>query len=764
MKTASLLAGFQFDNVSSSWAWLWIVLTIAGAAILVATYWGIFQRSERRLTWALMLLRGVGLAALLLALAKPSWTGETQLVDAGRVAIIVDNSESMSLPDPSGKSRYTLATEAVERLRKALAEHPSGSRLVVNLFDITGNPCPTNELPAKASVPRTDLALALANAVSGMRVKRLNGVVLISDGMDTAGREDFKEFGQKFGVPIYTVGFKHDQTLGDFDLAIKPVKNPPKEVMVNNQVRIDLLVSKTGGPKTNATVVIKRGLEERFAKKKIALPQGSHERTVSLTFMPAQAGTFEYTAAVESDKGEQNLANNSYRFPLQVKSERIRVLYVEGFLRQEYTFLKRHLENDPDLRLLPIIRRVNPEAADRKRAEDVLTRDRLKNFDVVILGDMEANFLSEHEYDALLAWLDKKGTKGGEHALLVLGGYRSFGPDGFRKTRLADALPVVFAKSAPYQSEASFQLELTEAGRGHALFSVSDDRVQTGQAWLRAPKLAGCSLVQKAKPAAQVLAVNPDLRIGGKPAIVAAVQRYGAGHSMVLTVDTTWRWSRFTRILGGTDTLYARFWSQTIRWLAGRGNDDKRPLLTVGTDQLGYDAGKQVSVKVVRHPRPDVDLAKAKLTVSYKPVGTSAKPVTVAVRNSSAHPDIFTGSFFPVAGAMPGAGGRYEVSAALTSGGKALANQGTEFVVHGSSQELLNTGTNPTNLEDLARSSGGVYREVGHAEDLAQSIPRRERRIVQTAHVDYWNSPVLFLIFIGAVSTEWFVRRRSHLV
>jgi hypothetical protein len=113
---------------------------------------------------------------------------------------------------------------------------------------------------------------------------------------------------------------------------------------------------------------------------------------------------------------------------------------------------------------------------------------------------------------------------------------------------------------------------------------------------------------------------------------------------------------------------------------------------------------------------------------------------------------------------MPGAGGRYEVSAALNSGGKVIANQGSEYVVHGSSQELLNTGTNSSNLEDLSRSSGGVYREVGHEDELAQSIPRRERRIVQTKHVEHWNSPMLFVIFIGAVATEWFVRRRSHLV
>ena len=50
---------------------------------------------------------------------------------------------------------------------------------------------------------------------------------------------------------------------------------------------------------------------------------------------------------------------------------------------------------------------------------------------------MEAGYLSAAEYQALVTWLAEK-----DHALLVLGGYRSFGPDGFRDTPLADALPV----------------------------------------------------------------------------------------------------------------------------------------------------------------------------------------------------------------------------------------------------------------------------------------------------------------------------------
>src|SRR5436305_902184 len=92
----------RLENVQRPW--LWALLVVAGAALLYYAYLEIFQRTEKRLTWALLALRAVGLMLLLLALAKPVWTRESEQVDLGRVAIVLDNSRSMGLADPSGSS------------------------------------------------------------------------------------------------------------------------------------------------------------------------------------------------------------------------------------------------------------------------------------------------------------------------------------------------------------------------------------------------------------------------------------------------------------------------------------------------------------------------------------------------------------------------------------------------------------------------------------------------------------------------------------
>jgi uncharacterized membrane protein len=398
-----------------------------------------------------------------------------------------------------------------------------------------------------------------------------------------------------------------------------------------------------------------------------------------------------------------------------------------------------------------VVRRANPDRPNGRPAAETITPERLKTINVIILGDMEASYLSVPEYQAILRWLDDKS-----HALLVLGGYHSFGPDGFRSTPLADALPVVFADKPPYQAEDPFTLQLTEGGQRHPAFELTGDRVKDAASWQQAPPLLGSSLVQRAKPGATVLAVNPSFVLDGKPAVVAATQRYGQGHTMVLAADTTWRWSRLTRVMGQSDTLYSRFWSQTIRWLAGRSQDDQRPLLTVSTDRPAYDVGKAVSVRVARQPRPGVDLngseAGAEIT------GPDGKTVAVPLRATSAEPDQFTGSFYP------SSGGRHEIAATLTNAGKPRANHTAEFLVHGSDLELADPGTNRANLQAIAATTGGVYLDVEDADKLADKIDRKERRVSRVRRAEFWNSPGLFVFFLAAVTVEWVLRRRNHLV
>ena len=126
----------------------------------------------------------------------------------------------------------------------------------------------------------------------------------------------------------------------------------------------------------------------------------------------------------------------------------------------------------------------------------------------------------------VIVLLGNAGVPAPEESVLVLGGYHSFGANGFRRTPLAGALPVVFADAAEPQVEKPFGLELTEKGKAHAMFAVHSDRVQNEKLWKEAAPLEGMPLVARAKPGADVLAVNPIVEVSGEKAVALAVQHH----------------------------------------------------------------------------------------------------------------------------------------------------------------------------------------------------------------------------------------------
>jgi hypothetical protein len=746
MKLLPTFAAFRFEAFSPLWrAALLVLLVVAGAAFLFWTYWGIYRRSGgRRLAWWLLGLRCVGLLLLLLMLAGPVWTRQRERTDPGRVAIVVDTSRSMTLPDATGASRYARAKEAADKIQKAL-DKGTGPRLKVELFDVNG--ALLKELPAEPTAGSTDLTKALKKVTARLRSRQLAGVVLISDGVDNTGRQTFTDWDEA-GAVIHGVGFPQPV---ERDLSVR-TPQAPRRVLVHNAVPVAVPVGHKGPGETNATVTLRRG-REVLATKKVRLPAGDGEQVVSLTCTPDQPGTFELTAEVSRAAGEKDVSNNAINFPLEVGKEPIRVLYLEGYLRYEARFLKERLEDDPDVSLATFVRRLSPDQPAAEASKPKVTEAELNKFDVLILGDMEAAYLDRPAWEAIVRWLD-----GRNHSLLVLGGYTSFGPQGLRTTPLAERLPVVFAGGAEQQRERPFQLRLTEEGQAHPIFALGDDRVASTKQWHAAAPLDGLCLVQEARKGAAVLAVHPQAEAGGKPAVVIATQRApGGGQVMALTIDTTWRWGREARARGEPDRLYGRFWSQTIRWLAGRSLDDSRPPLAVSTGKALHDVNEKAVIQVRRLPRPGADLADTRIVVDViNPKGRAVPGLAPSF--SKADPNLATVEF------TPGEAGRYEVVASLRRGDKVVDNVTTELRVRGADLELETVSTRPDHLKALAEATGGTYREVDDAEEVAAKLTRSERRQSRLERKEYWDSPWLFGAFLLAVTGEWFLRRRNHLV
>ena len=745
----SQLDHFQLENVGSVWPWLLGI--VAGAALLFAVYHSIFLRTEHRLTWVLLGLRGVGILALLLALARPVWTEDSSVVDPGRLAVVLDDSRSMSLAHSGGKSRYEWAREAVERLTRQV-EEGEGAEVRVELFGMDGKPI-DGEPAAEPTGQVTDLVRAVGKVESRLRSRELIGMVLVTDGMDNSGRDSVLQLADS-DTPIHAIGFPSDPSSAEFDLALRKPQ-APEQVLVNNSVTVRVPVVRAAGPPDRrVAITVTLSSDQPEAEQQVVLEAGANQVEAVLTFEPTVAGRFVYRVEAKADGGEGVVENNVEQFALQVNAEAIGVLYLEGFLRYEYTFLRKRLDDDPDINLVTVVRTANPRRPNPEASKVLLTKTQLETVDLVILGDMEFDFLGEAEYEALTEWAGGEG-----HAILVLGGYRSFGPNGFVRTPLADVLPVEFVtQEEADQANEPFTMDLTSVGQAHPIFQVRSDRVQNKALWDRAAQLAGCSLVKRAKPGADVLATNPITSVDGKPAVVVAVQNFGQGKSMVVTTDTTWRWSRVARLKGQGDVLYARFWSQAVRWLTGRGLNDEQAPLVVTTDRPGYGHGEAVRVRVVSRDAAASEGQGLVATIT----NSGGRERNVPLRPAA------DGSGDQVATVYPDGIGRHVIVARSTLDGKTVANSNVELLVHGADMEIADTRTNPQVLRQITDERGaGFYVDINEADTLGKRLQpdRRERTITRARDArEYWNSPFLFCFFLVAVTGEWWLRRNNRLV
>ena len=148
------------------------------------------------------------------------------------------------------------------------------------------------------------------------------------------------------------------------------------------------------------------------------------------------------------------------------------------------------------------------------------------------------------------------------------------------------------------EGSAAFRLRLAPAALSHPVFRITDNTSQDA-AWASLPPFTHAAAIESVKPGAQVWCVHSSSQgPTGQPAVLMAQQRFGAGVSAVIGVQTFWRWR-----LGRDSAIpqaFDRFWRQLLRYLAEAGREDV--LIRVLDQQL--TPGTEVRLMIERQPDP----------------------------------------------------------------------------------------------------------------------------------------------------------------
>jgi len=161
------------------------------------------------------------------------------------LAIVVDNSLSMSLADPSGQPRYARGARGRGRLRPKRFDAEPGVRTALDLFDINGQPL-NDGLPDQRRKNAPTSRWPSPYERNDSRSRLVLGLGLNRDGMDNTGRRDFRNL-DDITTTIYALGFQAETAVGDLDLGV-PHNAGAATVMVHNTAKVEVLAGQDRRP------------------------------------------------------------------------------------------------------------------------------------------------------------------------------------------------------------------------------------------------------------------------------------------------------------------------------------------------------------------------------------------------------------------------------------------------------------------------------------------------------------------------------------
>ncbi len=736
----------SFDPVGG-WA-LFVLFLLAAGALATWAYLtspAPLSRGQRTLLW---ICRAGALVIVLLVLSRPVVVLDRPVRGKPLVTVLVDRSASMGVRDAGGgQTRLARATEIARDLDERL--DTAGDRYDVRVRSFSGGLESETDLVGPLeidSLGASSAGDAMATLLREPDVARLAGVVLLSDGATTRGR-DVVSMAEEMPVPVFAVAL--GDSVSPPDLQLLGVDVPPA-AFVGEPVVANVRLRWTGDVTQPVTLTVSDD-QGTVATHDVRIPAAGALMEVPFRITPSRPGQMFYRveALRPGDAGarvDSVSVNDAARFALDVRKDRLQILVVEEHLSWDYTFLTRTLERDSTLAYSFLVSTATGKslALGEKRV-DAFPDDlaSLNAFRAVVIGDVSRAILDDAHCELLARYVEGGG------GLLLLGGNGIDGLGRLSDTVLERVSPVELrapSSAGRHQMSGPLTPRVTMLGDAHPLVALHGDALQNRALWADLPPLRPAAAQYSARPGAQVLVehgsgalVHPLITIG----------RSGAGRVLVFSGQSLWKWHFLREGLGGDDDFFNRFWVGAIRWLA-----DPEPLerIRVAPERLVFPLGREVV------------LAGRVLGADLAPLADASLSATLfGARDSlrlDAEWDEGGGVAFRAGALAPG---HYSYRVGVESPGGPPAIREGEFVVDSSGPEYWDLTAKPDELRRASHVSGGLFlRDDGLDPRLESLAVSPVAASVTTEHL-LWNHPLPLLVFLVLLGVEWWIRRRSGL-
>ncbi|GAB5402897.1 MAG: glutamine amidotransferase [Aureliella sp.] len=758
---------FPVAQISSNPVFGWFTLIVLSIIMLASLWLTLTSRDlspKGRMILAAIRLAAIGI--LLLGWLRPSLVTTTERESPGAIAVLLDQSQSMTLPSSdSDETRW----QAQQRLWKQIADSTSlkigRSSVVPYLYDSALSVAdPASEQltaptpPDTTASQLTDLGTALQQLGRLQLDPPLRGVILVGDFTQTQIPPSIdptsvaRQMAQ-LDQPILGVGIGPKGRGQYRDVALEGM---PEEIaaFTKKELRIPLVIRAGGmaGESIKVQMTLKAsGKPDVILGSRTVKPSGGDE-TLPIEFgiVAPEKGDYLLQATASVDSREQVVSNNTQYGFISVREGGVKVLYLES-LRPEMRSLRRSLDQSLEFEIDVPTELLSLRA--RGRTVDLSRKYNVSNYDAFIIGDLAARELGRDMQTAIRNEVERGA------GLLLLGGTYSFSSGGYSNSPLRRLFPIdVSGRPQPFDApliEGQHVLGKIpmQPTRPHPITRLAESAPDNERIWESLPPLNQINRLGRVDIAAgtSVLLESPQ-----RDPILVTSEGRGRGRVMAFAGDTTWKWR-----LEGHKKLHQRFWRQALLWLVRKDSIDAGFKLSL--PRRRYQLGEAPEIDIEWFGGVADAAAPGTFRVALSRDGTWLSDLATTKESDA----LFSTKLDPVL-----APGLY--SAKLTADGadgKKLESE-IAFVVSDQSIELTGRMVDEQMLRSITAANSAAGGRVVPADEIDDAIAwlRDRQAATKVTSIEKrrlgdaaWDSWLYLILFCGLMSLEWSLRKAWQL-
>lgn len=648
--------------------------------------------------WILRILRFFSVFFIAFFFTGPLIKTIKRITQPPTVIMAVDNSRSMTGLDETGKQKELL-TELINKISEGLKEHYD---LVTYTFSTETE---KNGIPVFDG-KMSDYSGMLETLFNNHFNENIGAMVIVGDGRYNQGENPANLTG-KFNFPLYTLGTGDTSGIQDISIADLRVN---RTAFSGNKFPVEADIRITGFQgKTIRFDLFHQG-EKVFTRSITSI---ASDFFITIPVMPDATGKGlqYYSAVVEILPGDQNRSNNTFPFAINVLENKQKIMILSHGAHPDAGALKDALEKQVNYEVSLVT--APPYPAD------------LSAYNLLVLNQIPS---SSESGQAILAESAKHRIP-----LLMIVGTQTFLPQ-FNALALG-------AEITPRAGD--FEEAQATLNEHYALFTFSD---ALKEILGRFPPLKVPFAQYNLNADYQAVAWQRIKNIV-TPAPLMATGSLDGRKMGIIFGEGIWRWRLYNYTLSGSHAEFNELMDKMVQYLALRDNEDNFI----------------VDFKPVYNETEPILMTAEVYTDAYEMVNTPEVTITVTDSTQREFPYVFdrSGRFYRLnAGIFPP--GRYSFMAETTLGTADYSESGA-FAVMPVQTEMNDLQANHGVLYRLSYETKGSFFPAVEADQLLKEVVEnntiRPVNYFQTALNEMLNLRWIFLILLGTLGAEWFLRK-----